>query len=105
MVTLKNEPYPLTLNVGTKLVKDPSLTIAFTPHLGSPDVSDTFRAICSLAKRGFCPCNHATVRRTTEEINDVKASLSYFVAVSIERGSASGVCSGGGGGNVASGRG
>ena len=78
-----------------------SLIIAFTP-ISAPD---TFRAIYSLTKRGFCPCNHATVRRTTEEINDVKASLSYFVAVSIERGSASGVCSGGGGGNVASGRG
>ena len=62
----------------------------------------TCNAIYFLSKHGLCPCIPATVRRTTEEINDVKASLSYFVAVSIERASSS-VCSGGG--NVASGAG
>ena len=53
-------------------------------------------AIYYFSKCGLYPRIRATVRRTTEEINDVKASLSYFVAVSIERASSS-VCSGGGG--------
>ena len=61
----------------------------------------TCNAIYFLSKHRLYPRIRATVRRTTEEINDVKASLSYFVAVSIER--ASSVCSGGG--NVASGAG